>query len=177
MNGYIRADQTYTDYTLISSASGSHTLTVNGTARESCWRLAEGVTLRYSDYSDGDFYYGYVKNADGSDDIERNIADGYAVYVGSGGGAVVTVWIIDGISGAYVVFNNDATHVTLTDTGNTSSNDFGETFKCYTAPLTAGATTYTVYDSWDNALTSGVNVSDGDIVIYDNDGYWGYKTW
>ena len=178
VNGYILADYDYTNYTLISSASGNHTLTVNGRAGHSCWRLREGVTMRYSNYDDDDFSYGYVKNADGSDDIERNIVDGYAVYVGSGSGPVVTVWTIDWISVAYVVFNNYATHIPLTDTGNTSSNDYGETLKCYTAPLTAGATTYTVYDSSNNALASGVNVSDGDIVIYGNGGSsWGYKTW
>ncbi len=181
MNGYIRADYDDTNYTLISSASGSHTLTVNGTARESCWRLAEGVTLRYSNYSDGDFSYGYVKNADGSDDIERNIADGYAVYVGSGGGAVVTVWMnswISNIDGSYVVFDNDAnTHIPLTDTGTTEEYQYA-TYKCYTAPLKAGATTYTVYNSLNNALASGVNVSGGDIYISWTGGdNWGYKNW
>ena len=91
---------------------------------------------------------------------------------------VVTVWINSSFSdGCYVVSNNDDTHVTLTDTGDTYQNDYGETFKCYTAPLKADATTYTVYSSSGEALASNVNVSDGDILIYWNDGSsWIYKT-
>lgn len=188
VNGDISADYAYTDYTLISSASGNHTLTVNGTARQSCWRLAEGVTLRYSDYSDSDFgSYGYVKNADGSADItptsETIGSVTYKVYEGSGtvSGPTVKVWLnsyIVGIDGSYVVFNNDDNHVTLTDTGATYQNDYGETNKCYTAPLTAGATTYTVYNSGGVALASNVPVSDGDILIYWSDGSsWVKKYW
>ncbi len=180
VNGDIFASDLSADYTLISSAGGNHTLTVNGMAGYSCWRLGEGATLRYSDYKDGDFYYGYVKNGSGTADITRSIVDGYAVYVGSGS-PVVTVWINSSIvwSGVYyVVFNNNNTHVTLTDTGTTVIDEYGNTYKCYTAPLTAGATSYTVYNPSNNAIASGVIVSNGDIYIYGNYGdSWGYKNW
>lgn len=184
VNGNISASYSVADYTLISSAGGNHTLTVNGRAGSSCWRLGEGATLRYNDYDDDDFdEYGYVKNASGTADITRSIVDGYAVYVGSGtvSSPVVTVWINPSIvwSGVYyVVFNNNDTHVTLTDTGTTVIDEYGNTYKCYTAPLTAGATSYTVYNPDDDPLTSIVNVSGGDIYIYGNYGdYWGYKNW
>ena len=180
MNGDIFASDLSADYTLISSAGGNHTLTVNGMAGYSCWRLGEGATLRYSDYKDGDFYYGYVKNGSGTADITRSIVDGYAVYVGSGS-PVVAVWINSLIvwSGVYyVVFNNNDTHVTLTDTGTTVNDEYGNTYKCYTAPLTAGATSYTVYNPSNNAIASGVIVSNGDIYIYGNYGdSWDYKNW
>ena len=179
VNGDIFASDLSADYTLISSAGGNHTLTVNGMAGYSCWRLGEGATLRYSDYKDGDFYYGYVKNGSGTADITRSIVDGYAVYVGSGS-PVVTVWINSSIvwSGVYyVVFNNNDTHVTLTDTGTTVNDEYGNTYKCYTAPLTAGATSYTVYNPSNNAIASGVIVSNGDIYIYNYGDSWGYKNW
>ena len=180
VNGNISASNRFADYTLISSAGGNHTLTVNGMAGMSCWRLGEGATLRYSDYDDGDFYYGYVKNGSGTADITRSIVDGYAVYVGSGS-PVVTVWINSSIvwSGVYyVVFNNNDTHVTLTDTGTTVNDEYWDTYKCYTAPLTAGATSYTVYNPSNNAIASGVIVSNGDIYINGNDGdSWDYKSW
>ncbi len=91
----------------------------------------------------------------------------------------VTVWIQSAFSdGCYVVFNNDDTHVTLTDTGYTYQNDYGEILKCYTATLTAGATTYTVYSPSYGALASDVSVSVGDIVIYSyRDNSWIPKYW
>lgn len=188
-------DKHYYDagYATITSGDGNnHTLNVNGRLVSAHIHLAEHVTLRLNGTLPN-VVYGYVKNADGSADIipsEETIGSvTYNVYVGSGtvsgggngGGAVVTVWFnsyIPNIEGSYVVFNNDATHVTLTDTGATYQNDYGETNKCYTAPLTAGATTYTVYNSRDDALASNVSVSDGDILIYWSGGSsWVKKYW
>ena len=167
-------------YATITSGDGNnHTLNVNGRIMSAHIRLAENVTLRLNGTLPS--AYGYVKNADGSADItpsEETIGGvTYNVYVGGGG--VVTVWINSWFSdGCYVVFNNDEAHVTLTDTGKTYQNDYGEQLKCYTATLTAGATTYTVYDSDNNALASNVPVSDGDIVIYDSGGSsWVKKYW
>ena len=102
---------------------------------------------------------------------------GYKVYVGSGGGAVVTVWINGnsiGDGGLYVVYDNDAAHYDLTATGDTWNSDFGETYRCYTAPLATGATTYTVWNG-SNKLASDVNVSEGEILIYN--GGRSPKTW
>ena len=169
-------------YATITSGDGNyHTFNVNGSLACAHIYLAEHVTIRHN----GELpdTYGYVKNADGSADItpsEETIGGvTYNVYVGSSGGGVVTVWINSWFSdGCYVVFNNDEAHVTLTDTGKTYENDYGLPFKCYTATLTAGATTYTVYDSYNNALASNVPVSDGDIVIYDTGGSsWVIKNW
>ena len=100
---------------------------------------------------------------------------GYKVYVGN---SVVTVWInensiVDG--GLYVVYNNDAAHYDLTATGDTWNSDYGETYRCYTAPLATGATTYTVWNG-SNSLASGVSVSGGEILIYGSVGdNWRYK--
>ena len=190
VNGYIRADQTYTDYTLISSASSSHTLTVNGTARESCWRLAEGVTLRYSDYSDSDFgSYGYVKNADGTADItptsETIGSVTYNVYEGSGtvssggnggGGAVVTVWFASDLtdmpgSEYNVVYNNDETQYPLTATGDSHGD-----YNCFTATLPDGATTYDVVNPYGGKVVTGVSVASGECVI-SSWGNFGYRDW
>lgn len=169
-------------YATITSGDGNyHTFNVNGSLACAHIYLAEHVTIRHNGELPGT--YGYVKNADGSADItpsEETIGGvTYNVYVGSSGCGVVTVWINSWFSDdCYVVFYNDEAHVTLTDTGKTYENDYGQLLKCYTATLTAGATTYTVYDSWNNALASNVPVSDGDIVIYDTGGSsWVKKYW
>ena len=156
--------------------SGSGTLTVTGNLACTVIWLADGVTIKCPENA---FIFAAVMNADGSADITPTTEGGYKVYVGSAGGAGVTVWINSWFSdGCYVVFNNDEAHVTLTDTGKTYQNDYGEQLKCYTATLTAGATTYTVYGSLNNALASNVPVSDGDIVIYSNNGSsWVKKYW
>ena len=169
-------------YATITSGDGNyHTFNVNGSLAYAHIYLAEHVTIRHN----GELpdTYGYVKNADGSADItpsEETIGGvTYNVYVGSSGCGVVTVWINSWFSDdCYVVFYNDEAHVTLTDTGKTYENDYGQLLKCYTATLTAGATTYTVYDSSNNALASNVPVSDGDIVIYSTGGSsWLKKYW
>jgi len=185
VNGDIRAS--YYDYTLITTTGDSHTLTVNGGAGMSCWRLASGVTMRYSNCDVYDFYYGYVHDANGNDitnifTIETVGGKTYKQYVGSsgGGGSVVTVWILDYLwsDGSYVVFDTDEAHVALTKTNDTYANDYGQSFYRCTAPLTSGASTYTVYNSGNSTLASDVYVSDGEIYIYDyGGGSWNQKYW
>lgn len=154
--------------------SGSGTLTATESFDCTNIRLASGVTIRCPEDA---FIFAAVRNASGTE-ITPTTEGGYKVYVGN---SVVTVWIKEDLIGSgnpYVVYNNDANndaaHYDLTATGDTWNNEF-DMYRCYTAPLATGATTYTVWNG-SNSLASGVSVSGGEILIYGNGGKgWRYK--
>ena len=162
--------------------SGSGTLTATKDLACTNIRLASGVTLRCTEDA---FVFAAVWNASGTDIITPATEGGYKVYVGSGsvsgsgGGAVITVLVNQGIigdGGLYVVYDNDENHYELTATGDTYNSDYGETYIYYTAPLAAGATTYTVWNPWGFPLAENVAVSGGELMIYEYSD-WGYKNW
>ena len=177
-NIILKGDATVTNLNSASSTmgyfviSGSGTLTATESFDCTNIRLASGVTIRCPEKAN---VIAAVRNASGTNMITPTTEGGYKVYVGN---SVVTVWInensiVDG--GLYVVYNNDAAHYDLTATGDTWNSDYGETYRCYTAPLATGATTYTVWNG-SNSLASGVSVSGGEILIYGSVGdNWRYK--
>ena len=177
------SDYNSAGYVTITSGDGDdYTIIYNGNIDGAHIHLAEHVTIKLN----GTIYdaYSYVKNANGSADItptsETIGGVTYSVYVGSTPESNpvtnnVTVWITPSIldhGQAYVVFNTDNTHVPLTDTGETGTDQYNESYNICTAPLTSGATTYKVYDGYGIELTrdAAVNVSGGEIYIW---GIWG----
>lgn len=181
-NIILNGDATVTSLQSISSTegyfaiSGSGTLTATKELACTNIRLASGVTLRCTENA---FVFAAVKNASGTD-ITPATEGGYKVYVGSGsgGGAVITVLVIEdffGDSGLYVVYGNDEKHYELTATGETYKYNNATYIYC-TAPLAAGATTYTVWTPWGYSLAENVQVSGGELMIYSID-EWNYKTW
>lgn len=184
VNGDIRASYSSSYHTLITTAGGTHTLTVNGRIDGSCWMLTKDVTL-YTSIAPA-FAYGFVHDASGlnitsTDEEIGGVA--YKKFVGAGGPneSYITVWLPEdwGTSDFYVQFYKDenttvGSTVSLTSVGTTF---YGEWYNAFTANIPSEATKYKVLENrWWNMMTvidDFANISGGTLRI-NNDNGWGY---
>ena len=186
VNGDIRASYySDSDYTLITTAGGSHTLTVNGSISTSFWMLTKGVTL-YTSIAPV-FDYGSARDASGFDITPTDEEIGgvaYKKFVGAGGpnASYITVWLPEswGTSNFYVQFYKDentevGSTVSLTSVGTTSYDT--ESYNAFTANIPSEATKYKVleYQLWNMipVIYDFANISGGTLRI-NNENDWGY---
>lgn len=184
VNGDIRASYSSSYHTLITTAGGTHTLTVNGSIDGSCWMLTKDVTLYTS--SAPTFAYGFVHDASGlnitsTDEEIGGVA--YKKFVGAGGPneSYITVWLPEdwGTSDFYVQFYKDenttvGSTVSLTSVGTTF---YGEWYNAFTANIPSEATKYKVLENrlfnMMPVINDFANISGGTLRI-NNDNGWGY---